>query len=643
MRSHPTLAIGVGLSTIALYSISTVGGPATAAAGAAPPTDVRATTSAEVLHVTALDVPGATTLADAGVGVATGSVDGGSTPRSSASASNLSAALADRALPDLLTTVEQKAPPDHLVPATGRVAGGDVAGLLQLGVSTASAQARWAGDDGCPAPGVPVTTSEISTADVATGAVPGAGRLLSLDGTVSTRQSTALVGGGTRSVVSTARGSAADLRLLGGQLRVAVADAPVLTSTASGDPGGAQVRWRAPVVTVSLAGQERTLPADGSPIDFKAPDNPLLHVELSVGQPTNVVESANGTRASASASLLHVEIGLSAATLLEANLFPLKAAATAPAGGVTCGAGSLDPDGDGLTNDEEESGSANDGFGHEPTDPTDADTDGDGLDDGDEIAGGTDPNDAGDPGDGDSGSPGPGTPTADDPDGDGLDNDEEQKAGTDPAIADSDGDGLTDGREVDDTRTDPTDPDTDADGLTDGREVDDTSTDPLKKDTDGDGLGDGREVDHTATDPNDPDTDGDRLSDGREVRHTQTRPTDPDTDDDGLTDGREVIKTHTNPKRKDTDRDGLSDGREVKRHAPGYRNCFTNPKRKDTDRDRLRDGREVKRVHTNPCDWDTDNGGKSDGEEVRRGSDPLDIHSSPSNPRVAHTVARSWW
>lgn len=665
MRTRPTLAIGAGLSTIALYSLTAVGAPSSAA-GAAPPTDVRAATSAEILHLTGLDVPGAATLADAGVAVATGSVDGDGSPQSNAAATNLSAALADQALPDLLTSVEQHALPDHLRPDTGQTAGGTVPGLLELGVSTASAQARWAGGARCPAPGVPLTQSSVSTADVGTESLPGAGELLSLDGTASVRQATTLAGSGTRSVVSTARGSAADVRLLGGQVRVAVTDPPVLTSTATGDAGGAEVRWSAPAVTVELGGQERTLPADGSPVDFTSPDNPLLKVELSVGQPTNVVESDDGTRASASASVLHVKIGLSEATVLEADLFPLRAVAAAPAGGVTCSVGSADADGDGLTDDEETSGSANEGFGREPTDPGDADSDDDGIDDGAEVAAGTDPNDAGDPGEGDSGSEGPGTPTPDDLDGDGLGNDAETDAGTNPVVADSDGDGLTDGAEVKETSTDPTDPDTDADGLTDGREVDDTATDPGDRDSDDDGLADGREVDDTQTDPNDPDTDGDSLrdgrevavtstdptvrdtdgdglSDGREVRKTGTRPTRPDTDRDGLSDGREVIRTHTRPLRKDTDRDGLSDGREVKRHAPGYRSCFSNPRRADTDRDRLGDGREVRRIHTNPCDWDTDNGGKSDGEEVRRGSDPLDIRSSPSNPRVAHTSTTTWW
>ncbi|MFC6343553.1 hypothetical protein ACFP8W_16325, partial [Nocardioides hankookensis] len=73
MRIHPPLAIGVGLSTIALYSISATGTPA-AAASPAPPTEVRATTSAEILHLSALDVPGVATLAESSVGASSGSV-----------------------------------------------------------------------------------------------------------------------------------------------------------------------------------------------------------------------------------------------------------------------------------------------------------------------------------------------------------------------------------------------------------------------------------------------------------------------------------------------------------------------------------------------------------------------------------------
>ena len=246
----------------------------------------------------------------------------------------------------------------------------------------------------CPAPGEGLSTSTVSTADVATESVPEAGTLLGLNGTVSTRQSTVLAGtgdAGIRKVVSTSRGSTADLRLLDGELRVAVTDEPTLRATATGESGGASVSWTAPAVTVSLAGEEQTLPADGTPVDFTSPDNPALHARLALGQPENVVESDGGTRASATASVLEIEVALgeggSAATALDASLFPLSASASAPKGGVDCGAGSHNPDGDDLTNNEETSGSANDSYGNNPTDPRDADSDGDGLTDGEEANG----------------------------------------------------------------------------------------------------------------------------------------------------------------------------------------------------------------------------------------------------------------
>lgn len=84
--------------------------------------------------------------------------------------------------------------------------------------------------------------------------------------------------------------------------------------------------------------------------------------------------------------------------------------------------GAADPDGDGLTNDQE----------HQlGTNPNSADTDGDGLSDGNEV----------------------------------------RTYRTDPKRADSDGDGLTDGEEVSHWKTDPLNPDTDGDGYPDGTEA----------------------------------------------------------------------------------------------------------------------------------------------------------------------------
>ncbi len=109
MRSPSPVAVGVGLSTIAMYAISAVG--VSSPASAAPPTAAKAGASAEILHLSALTLPGDTTLADVGVGPATGRVDGTASPRTSASAANLDAALAGRAVAEILAAAQQSAPP----------------------------------------------------------------------------------------------------------------------------------------------------------------------------------------------------------------------------------------------------------------------------------------------------------------------------------------------------------------------------------------------------------------------------------------------------------------------------------------------------------------------------------------------------
>jgi hypothetical protein len=88
-------------------------------------------------------------------------------------------------------------------------------------------------------------------------------------------------------------------------------------------------------------------------------------------------------------------------------------------------------------------------------------------------------------------------PTNPDTDGDGLNDGDEISAGSDPTRVDSDFDGLRDGDEVHLHKTDPTKRDTDNDGLTDYDEVFGTYgvvTNPTVADTDEDGLRDGEEI-----------------------------------------------------------------------------------------------------------------------------------------------------
>lgn len=106
-----------------------------------------------------------------------------------------------------------------------------------------------------------------------------------------------------------------------------------------------------------------------------------------------------------------------------------------------------DPDGDNLTNLEEQS---------QGTDPNSADTDEDGIPDDWEIEHGLNALDDSD--------------ATLDPDQDGLTSLQEYQLGTHPGNGDSDGDGIPDGEEIGETNTDPVDADTDNDGMGDGTE-----------------------------------------------------------------------------------------------------------------------------------------------------------------------------
>ena len=104
-------------------------------------------------------------------------------------------------------------------------------------------------------------------------------------------------------------------------------------------------------------------------------------------------------------------------------------------------------------------------------------------------------------------------PSNSDSDGDNLsDGDEVLICQTDPNNADSDGDTLTDGDEILIHQTDPNNTDSDGDTILDHTEIM-NGTNPNLADTDSDGLDDSQEITY-GTDPNLADTSGDGLTDG---------------------------------------------------------------------------------------------------------------------------------
>jgi uncharacterized repeat protein (TIGR01451 family)/MYXO-CTERM domain-containing protein len=313
--------------------------------------------------------------------------------------------------------------------------------------------------------------------------------------------------------------------------------------------------------------------------------------------------------------------------------------------------GSLDGDGDGLSDILEE------GLG---SNPNDADTDDDGVIDGQE--------------------PNP----SDDADGDGVINI------LDP---DSDNDGLFDGTELGlncsnpatdasqghctpdgdsgATTTSPIDADTDDGGVIDGSEdadldgvVDPGETDPrhgaddgILPDSDMDGLSDILEIE-LGTNPNDADSDDDGVLDGGEPNPADDTDSDglinaldADSDNDGLFDGTEMGKgcshedtdlekkscvsdadggqTTTSPIDADTDDGGVSDGSEDSNLNGKIDNGETDPTdghggddgtNIDSDNDGLSDGLETT-LGTNPNDPDTDDDGVTDGLEPNPSGD----------------------
>ncbi len=231
---------------------------------------------------------------------------------------------------------------------------------------------------------------------------------------------------------------------------------------------------------------------------------------------------------------------------------------------------------------------------------------------------------------------------------------------------DSDHDGLKDGYELG-IKARPELADTDGDGLIDGGYWELNTLVPGEfyfagsradvRDTDGDGMDDLEEYQFWSeregivdirslnTDGDslrnihDPDSDNDGASDGSEVHSSRTDPGRVDTDGDSLPDGWEIA-FHQNPLVDDANLDSDADGAiNQKEYCHGltlwsclswdyfgigsYYQGGTFPDDADSEDDLLLDGEEMD-AGTNPHAWDTDEDGMPDEFEIQYGLNPLD-------------------
>jgi Flp pilus assembly protein TadG len=249
------------------------------------------------------------------------------------------------------------------------------------------------------------------------------------------------------------------------------------------------------------------------------------------------------------------------------------------------------------------------------TDPTDFDTDGDNIGDGDEANG--------------TGAAAGYflDPTAIDTDGDFLNDDDEFTAGTFPNTTDWDGDKLVDGREVNTYYSLPKNVNTDGDSCADANGASQSLDDYFEvmsreavgnEDADGDGLFNNTDLEsdtdslpdcleafYYGTNPYDANTDGDDMADDLELDIYCRDPNDPA--DAGIMTEADCVAGGS----ADADGDGLPDLWEEQYYTPKEAQDGTS----DLDNDRCNNACEFDR-RTSPNDEDWDNDGLYDGDEV---------------------------
>ncbi|MDE0804469.1 MAG: hypothetical protein OSA99_14245 [Acidimicrobiales bacterium] len=410
MRRTLSLTALLGLTTALLAA------PVASASTTAPAIDPADNTpfagsgTAELLSVQA-DIPLADlSVADLGLSPVQTNVDTSATPRSTATAANLNDTLLGAIpLTGILAEATQSAPPDNAEPVENTILEVPAAPVLDLGVSTSRASARWPGDGVCLAPGESIADGYSETAGADVLAVDGVATVATVNtsGGVSYTQnaiSTAEVPGETgRALVSHSTTQVDSVTVLAGtplEVTIGVASTPTLTATATGQPGGASVSYSNPVVTIDAPDGGALEPLEevggvldglikdtilGDVIDGLAPlldplaEAEALDVEILVGEETMATNTAaDGTAATGAASVVQINLtvlGVLGDALLDVSVDvgPMTAAVGVPAGGINCNP-DLPECSDGIDNDGEGTIDIDDPNCHTDGDPDNPDS-----------------------------------------------------------------------------------------------------------------------------------------------------------------------------------------------------------------------------------------------------------------------------
>jgi len=373
----PTRVAAVVVALVATATMATSAHAAPVAPAQAPPGTYAGSAAAELVAVEA-SLAGQP-IVDVALPDVDATVDSGADPRSTARAANLSADLLGQLdIGQILSQVEQSAPPDNAEPAVDTLLGVPENPLLSLDVSKGSAWARWPGDGVCVAPGSPISEAYAETANLSVLEIPELGNLVTVEnpagGVTRTTSSLATVpvdGQAGRALQATSLSQVTSVILFEGtpaEIRVEVAATPVLTATATGTPGGATADFNAPLVNIVTA--DPAIPdiplvnlepldqlgglvdqlTDGleTALDTILGEAGVVNVDVLVGEETLQVDAAgDGTSvaASAAAAIINVDVleaaaGAVGSPVVDARVAvaPLQASATVPAGGIDCGA-----------------------------------------------------------------------------------------------------------------------------------------------------------------------------------------------------------------------------------------------------------------------------------------------------------------